>query len=244
MPLVKDEAIVLAKMPYSESDRIVRLFTLKEGKISGIAKGGMRSQRRFMNTLEPFNLVRIEFVEKGRGLVRIENADIVETNYGIERSIASLSAASVFVELADRLTKEKEASSILFEILKEALKEVKEKELAISRVLFYVLRILEVQGYLPNFSTCVFCNAKVERRIYFSKQRGGILCSECARFIPHRVYGPFTIDGLLKVAKGLEAERNDQLESEAMEMVEEFMEFHLGLRLKSLRVLRGLRSSL
>lgn len=240
MPLVKDEAIVLAKISYSESDRIVRLFTLKEGKISGLAKGGNKSQRRFMNTLEPFNVVRIEFAEKAGGLVRIQNADIIETNYGIDRGLRPFTVASVFAELVDRATKEKEANSALFAVLKEALGEVKCREPSMRDVLHYMLRILEVQGYLPNLKTCVFCNGGVKEKLFFSKERGGILCKECSRFLPHETYGCSTIDWLSAVASGTDKRSHEQAELEAMDIVEGFMEFHLNLRLRSLKILRGL----
>ena len=78
MPLHKDEGIVLFKRAYGESDKIVRLFTLGSGKVAAIAKGANKSQKRFMNTLEPFNHISLEYFEKyGKGMVRIENAHTI-----------------------------------------------------------------------------------------------------------------------------------------------------------------------
>jgi DNA repair protein RecO (recombination protein O) len=68
MALHKDEAFVLFKKAYGESDKIIRLFTRTSGKVAAIAKGASRSQKRFMNTLEPFNHINIEYFEKyGKG---------------------------------------------------------------------------------------------------------------------------------------------------------------------------------
>ena len=109
MALHKDEAIVLFKRAYGESDRIIRLFTFTSGKIAAIAKGAGKSQKRFSNTLEPFNHIRVEYFEKHEtGMVRIENADIVETNSGIEKSLKRACTAGFFTEFADRLTKDRE----------------------------------------------------------------------------------------------------------------------------------------
>ena len=106
--LHKDEAIVLSRKAYGESDKIMHFFTLTSGKMSAIAKGASKSQKRFMNTLEPFNHIRVEYFEKhARGLVRIENADIIETGNGIEKSLKKVSIAAFFVEFVDRLTKER-----------------------------------------------------------------------------------------------------------------------------------------
>ena len=51
--LTRIQAIVLSTRVFGESDKIVRFFTLQSGKLTGIAKGGKKSQKRFMNTLEP-----------------------------------------------------------------------------------------------------------------------------------------------------------------------------------------------
>ena len=102
MALHKDEAIVLFKRSYGESDKIVRLFTLSSGKVAAIAKGANKSRKRFANTLEPFNRIRVEYFEKyGRGMVRIENADIVETNSGIEKSLKRACTAGFFDDFVD-----------------------------------------------------------------------------------------------------------------------------------------------
>ena len=57
-------AIVLRARPYGESDKIVSFLTEDFGKLSGIAKGALRSRRRFVNSLEPFSLVK-EFAAIG-----------------------------------------------------------------------------------------------------------------------------------------------------------------------------------
>jgi DNA repair protein RecO (recombination protein O) len=122
MPLHKDEGIVLFKRAYGESDKIVRLFTLGSGKVAAIAKGANKSQKRFMNTLEPFNHISLEYFEKyGKGMVRIENAHIIDTNEGIETSLKKACTAGFFTEFVDKLTKDREKHSSLFYILKEVL---------------------------------------------------------------------------------------------------------------------------
>ena len=52
MPFYKTPAIVLRSIPYGEADKIVTLYTLDFGKITGFAKGAKRSRKRFSNTLD------------------------------------------------------------------------------------------------------------------------------------------------------------------------------------------------
>ena len=134
MALHKDEALVLFKRAYGESDRIIRLFTRTSGKIAAIAKGAGKSQKRFMNVLEPFNHIQVEYFEKyGKGMVRLENADIIETNGGIERSLKKACIAGFFTEFVDRLTKDKEPHESIFLSLKELLLAVKDHDFYLFR---------------------------------------------------------------------------------------------------------------
>ena len=260
MALHKDEAIVLFKRAYGESDRIIRLFTLTSGKIAAIAKGAGKSQKRFSNTLEPFNHIRVEYFEKqDKGMVRIENADIVETNSGIERSLRKACTAGFFTEFADRLTKEREKNTALFRTLKEILEGVKRSEFAYADILHYELRMLETLGYMPNLTDCVYCGKRVpdEMNRHFSSQRGGVLCPACTRPLPHRTYSEGTIPNLVFVgnnryrplAEDFDGERSPEagkgadpkrFEHEARQIMENFISFHLDVEFKSYRILKSL----
>jgi DNA repair protein RecO (recombination protein O) len=268
MALHKDEAIVLFKRAYGESDKIIRLFTLKSGKIGAIAKGGNKSQRRFMNTLEPFNHINVEYFERhGKGMVRIENADIIETNSGIETSLKKACTAGFFTEFVDRLTKEKERHDELFYTLEEILKNIKHVEFAFNEILCYQLKMLEILGYMPNFNTCVYCGSSIaeDKKVYFSKERGGVLCPKCSKSLPHKTYpvgviprlasmrnakdsSEFSLPAEASAQTGVRssekfigktnAEKDEGFERAAREIMEDFMSFHLDVEFKSYRILK------
>ncbi len=242
MALHKDEAIVLSKRAYGESDKIMRLFTLTAGKISAIAKGAGKSQKRFMNTLEPFNHIRIEYFEKqSRGMVRIENADIIETGNGIEASLKKVSTAAFFMEFVDRLTKEREKHDELFHMLREILRSIKHLEFAYTDILYYQLKMLETLGYMPNFHACVYCGRAImdDKKVLFSQERGGILCPNCARFLPHKTYPEAVIPKFLLIKNGETADKDRAFELNAQDIMEGFMSYHLDVEFKSYRILKA-----
>ncbi|MBP8626051.1 MAG: DNA repair protein RecO [Syntrophorhabdales bacterium] len=240
MPLQKDEAIVLIKKAYGESDRIVRLFAMSGGKLTAIAKGGGKSQRRFMNTLEPFNHIRIEYFRKQtRTMARIENADIIESNGGIEGSLKKVCAASFFVEFIDKLTREGERNTELFNGLKGILGNLKNTDFTSSDIVYSLLRILGHLGFAPNFDTCVYCGRYVpeDEKILFSRERGGILCSVCSTSLPFKAYPVGVIKGLSSPENG----DRDKPEFIAYirDIMEGFISFHLDVEIKSYRLLKN-----
>ncbi len=243
MSLHKDEAIVLSKRAYGEADRIVRLFTLQAGKVSAIAKGAGKSQKRFMNTLEPFNHIGVEYFEKqGRGMVRIENADLLEANNGIETNIRRVCSASYFAEFVDRLTKEREPHRALFRTLKEFIDLARTKNPVYIHILHYQLLMLDILGYHPNFDTCVYCGAGMEEgeKLHFSRERGGILCAICARSLPHKRCADGVIAGFLAAKNMHGGFATRALEREAQEIMEGFITYHIDVDFRSYRLLKTL----
>ena len=243
MALHKDEAIVLLKRAYGESDRIIHLFTLGGGKIAAIAKGAGKSQKRFMNTLEPFNHIRVEYFEKhGRGMVRIDNADLVEANNGIETGIKKVCTASFFTEFVDRLTKEREPHRELFIALKRLITFIRANDPAYTDILYYQLLMLDILGYHPNLDACVYCGKDMseEKKVNFSRDRGGILCLACARSLPHRTYTEDVIPGLLAARSRAGGFDSRNSERQAQEIMEGFISYQIDVDFRSYRLLKNL----
>ncbi len=245
MSLHKDQAIILSARVYGESDKIMRFFTFDSGKLTGIAKGGKKSQKRFMNTLELFNHVNIEYFEKfGKGMVRIDNADLRESNSGIESSFKKMCIASFLTEFVDKLTKEKEKNEALFDVLRNSLKSLKTIEFTYSDVLYYQLQMLDHLGYMPNLKTCVHCNRYLpeDERVCFSREKGGTLCAACSRFVPHKKYPAGHIPRLAGQGEHRADEYpgdSDAFERVGREILEDFVSFHLNVEFKSYRLLRS-----
>jgi DNA repair protein RecO (recombination protein O) len=240
MALHKDQAIILSTRVFGESDKILRFFTLQTGKLTGIAKGAKKSQKRFMNTLELFNHVNIEYFEKfGKGMVRIDNADLVQGNSGIESSFRRMCVASFFAEFVDKLTREKEPNEELFHLLKDTLNRLKSVEFTYTDVLYYQLQMLDHLGYMPNFRTCVQCGKELpeHEKIYFSNERGGTVCPACSRSVPHRRYP----EGFLStMAQHRPAGIDTEIfERHGREIMEAFLSFHLNVEFRSYRLVRS-----
>ena len=64
MALVTTKAIVLKSMRWGEADRILTFFSLRLGKVRGIARGARRMKSRFGGMLEPFSSINLTFFNK------------------------------------------------------------------------------------------------------------------------------------------------------------------------------------
>ena len=59
MPLVKTAAIVLHSRKWGDADRIVTFYTMRIGKLRGVARGARRLKSRLGGMIEPFTLCHL-----------------------------------------------------------------------------------------------------------------------------------------------------------------------------------------
>jgi DNA repair protein RecO (recombination protein O) len=177
-------AIVLRARPYGESDKIVSFLTEYFGKLTGIAKGALRSRRRFVNSLEPFSLVRLHFHEGAHSnLTFIAGADLLFSLRRVASSLERISYASYLVEITDGLISEREENSAVFEHLRDGLRYVEETGTSLRFLTHYELKLLHLVGYRPALNDCKRCGKirQKARQWHFSPADGGVLCDSCSR---------------------------------------------------------------
>jgi DNA repair protein RecO (recombination protein O) len=179
-------AIVLRSRPFGESDKIVSFLSENYGKLTGIAKGAMRSRKRFVNSLEPFALVNLSFQDRPHNnLAFILAADL---NRGFRQLLTSLdriSYAAYLVEITDGLIGEREENPAIYQHLKYGLAYLEENGASLRFLTFFELRLLRLAGYQPVLDGCKRCHkARLEGRVSqwnFSPFDGGIVCDPCSR---------------------------------------------------------------
>jgi DNA repair protein RecO (recombination protein O) len=186
MPLLKTTAIVLKSRKWGEADRIVTFFTLKRGKLRGVARGARRMKSRFGSALEPFVHCELELFEKhGDSLYRISQADIRDSFHTLRDSLESIAAAARLVNLSGAVTADGDAVPRVFHALLEGLRAVAESGDASHTAALYELEILRFAGYLPHLDRCTTCQSKQSGGVwFFSPRSGGTICAACVRREP------------------------------------------------------------
>jgi DNA repair protein RecO (recombination protein O) len=177
-------AIVLRARPYGESDKIVLFFTEQFGKLTGIAKGAMRSRRRFVNSLEPFSLVNLRFQDRPHtNLAFIVASDLMFGFRQLPTSLERISYASYFVEITEGLIGEREENPLVYQHLRDGLRYVEEYGTSLRFLTAFELKLLRLAGYQPVLDGCKRCGKERKSeamiRWHFSPADGGILCDSC-----------------------------------------------------------------
>ncbi len=180
----KTEAIILRTKDLGESDLIVNFFSSLYGALKGVAKGARKSSKRFVNSLNAFSLVTVEFRERRSGdLVWIESCELLDGFPGIRSDYPSLVRASYMVEMAETLFPPQVASTEMFELLRDALECISNGESADETMIGFQARAMRIGGFGINLSRCSRCGREYtgKGRALFHPPSGSIICLACER---------------------------------------------------------------
>lgn len=162
---IECQGIVLSETVYGESDRILRLYTERKGKVSVIVKGAKSRRSRFLPLSEvfTFGLYRLS---RGRSIYYLNSGKILQANLGLRASYDRLIYASAIVEIVDRSSMEGEGTARIFSLLRKALHELSSGKEPLPIFLGFVIKYVSFMGYRPLIPSTD------EVEAYFSSDRG------------------------------------------------------------------------
>jgi DNA repair protein RecO (recombination protein O) len=248
-PSQASEAIILRARAYGESDKIVTFLTEDAGKLTGIAKGAKNSRRRFANCLDPFTRVRAHFRSRpGASLVFLESCDLLEP-VGVLVDPAKFAYGSYLVELIDQLTAEAHPVCELYNLLVEALDELRRGAATAALLRAFELRLLYHAGYEPQLQHCGRCHRPLgsQASAFFDPLLGGIVCARCRE--REELLVPIDRRTLAALQK-LRGVRLDELRghrlaggvaTEAAQLMGRLLALHLPRPLRSTKLIAALR---
>jgi DNA repair protein RecO (recombination protein O) len=191
MALLKTPAITLKSRRWGEADRIVTFYTLRFGKVRGVARGARRVKSRFGSALEPFVSSDLNLFEKAQdSLYRVTQADIQESFTELREDLTLMSGGARLVNLVTAITAEGDPCPLIFETLLSGLRVLQGGGDTLLMTLLLQIRLLGQTGFRPETEHCAGCGAlfqkaRTDSPLWFSPQSGGLVCHACG----HRYSG-------------------------------------------------------
>jgi DNA repair protein RecO (recombination protein O) len=157
MPARSSEAYVLRTYPYQEGDLIVSFFTRDQGKLRGAAKRARRMKSPFGSALERLSRVRVAYYQRENAeLVRIDGAELVETQFALSASYEAGVALDYIAEVSEQLLPPAEPNERFFRLLNAVLADLRASErgrlpAAVWRaVTYFTFWAVRLSGFLPE----------------------------------------------------------------------------------------------
>lgn len=180
----KVKAIVTRAVPYRESDMVLTLVSLEEGRLTASARGCLKPRAKLRYAAEPMNFG--EYMLAGKGDRYIVTDCVQYDSFSpVTADIDKYYAACMILELLTKLSPESQPGIFL-----GAVKELKamayEGKDARSAACDFLLSALREGGNGLDFSVCADCGCILEGDAAFSDS-DGIVCPHCAPWDAIRV---------------------------------------------------------
>lgn len=244
--LEKCEGIVIRSIDYSESNKIVTLYTREWGKVGVMARGAKKPNSRLSAVTQPF-VYGYFLVQRSSGLGLLQQGDIISSMRGLKEDIFLTAYASYIVELTDKCTEEKKPNPFHFELLFQTLNYMNEEYDPEILVNIYELKMLNSLGLYPTLDRCVFCGA-TEGHFSFSIREGGLICHQCLEKDPYHYKVSQATVKLLRVFYYMDISRlgsisvKESTKKELSMIIDAYYEEYSGLYLKSKKFIQPMKN--
>lgn len=179
---MESDAIVLDTADHGESDLIITFFTQEAGRLSAIAKGAKRSKKRFVNKLELFTYLHIDYQQKNEGFLAFLNEAEIHAGFpNIRHSLEQYNIASIIREFLLLGIKDAEPDIHIFRLTLWALHQLDNREKSPRILVLFLIHFFDYIGYRPDFYHCSSCGFGIDasRRYRFNSASGQLICSHC-----------------------------------------------------------------
>lgn len=193
MAAVRTQSLVLRSVEFSETSRILTLFTRDLGQVSALAKGARRLKSPFQAGLDLLSVCDIVLLHKASdALDLLTEAVLIERFAPLRTDLSALFAGYYIAELLLDLTDHHDPHPRLFDAAVITLRHLGEPALRDARLLRFELACLRELGHMPALEECVHCGQSVDTHnapaVAFGLATGGVLCPACRPGQPHVAY--------------------------------------------------------
>ncbi|MFH5831208.1 DNA repair protein RecO [Halalkalibaculum sp. DA3122] len=147
--IVHTSAIVFRTVDYSESSKIVTLFTEAHGKIAVMVRGVKKPKSKFSGLMEVGNLLDVVYYYKAsRSVQTLSEASYLEKTFSIRSDFEKMATLTSSVELMGQLLHEEEVNEPMFEVGKRFVLWLNQTDQPPQQIFPYLqIRLAELAGH-------------------------------------------------------------------------------------------------
>ena len=231
MSVVSTPAVLLRSFNYSETSRVLRLYTKHLGLVSVMAKGIRRAGARGQGGIDTFSRGELTaYVRPTRDLQTFKEFAVEEAGASLGKDVVRFAGASILAEIV-LLHAGPDPSPQVFERLTNALRriEVEPRARIVGAVLAEGWLLVTALGYEPQIDLCVHCGralgtSEVSR---FDFAAGGVRCSDCAFEHSGPLVGPGARQQLVALLHGTAPETLGKPRAH-LQLLHDFVVYHIS----------------
>ena len=236
--LKKIVGIVIGETNYSESSKILKIYTKEYGIISAISKGcrKIKSPLRSVST----KLIYGDFIlnYKEGAISTLTGVDVIDSFKNIHSDIILTSYSMYILELASSVAKQSDDPDI-FDLLIEALKKINEGLSPKTIALIIETQYLRYLGIEFNVDECSICG-NTSDIITLDVDKGGYICKNCYTdepLVDQKTIKLIRMFYYVDITKITKIDISDKVLKELDKFLEDYYDKYSGIYLKSKKFL-------
>ncbi len=224
----RSRAIIIKTMDLRETDKLVTMFTEKEGKLKAVAKGIKKPKSSLRACVQPFCHSAF-FFSAGRELDLVTQGKLLDFYGDVREDIKRTLYAVYMMELLDKSLMDRVALPGLYATTLAVLHYLNNVNLNLLIIRFFEMKLIMNLGFSPVLNKCVICNNKHGKFQFFSLTEGGIVCSDCARGLTEKILLSGESLSLLKLlaTSNIKTIGRVRASGDALKQLEKFFEKYL-----------------
>lgn len=242
MKTKKIEAIVVNEKEYSESSKILTLYTKEIGIISVISKGCRKLKSPLRSVSNRLSYGDFILSYKEDGLSTLISVDTKDNFKNILLDINNLSYASYILELTYQVAKQNDDSEI-FDLLINVLLKINEGFDSEILTLILELKYLKYLGIEINVDGCSVCGSSTNI-VTLNVDKGGYICKDCyinEPLVSEKTIKVFRMFYYVDISKISKLKLSKDTIKEISKFLEDYYDKYSGLYLKSKKLLNVLK---
>ncbi len=173
--------VIIRTQELGESDKLITGYSKESGKIQLLAKGAKRSLKRFVNKLELFSYLIVQYNDKYR-LPIINWAELLDSFLPLRQRYNSYTTAVLICEHLYYWIAADDGDEELFRCLLWFLKELAGQPARDRQLLtLFLCKFYDRLGYRPDLTACAVCGEleNTAAPFAFRTGHGTIICRRC-----------------------------------------------------------------
>lgn len=241
MKIERVEGIVLSETNYSESSKILNVYTKEFGKIGVLSKGcrSLKSKLRGVSRKLVYGFFHIYYKENG--LSTLIGVDVIDPLKNTVMDLTKISYVSYLLELVDQVLKQAEDESIYSLLIATILKVEEGFDPAILTNILE-LKLLDCLGVRPMIDGCAYCGSD-KAIVTLSSSAGGFVCQNCYRnekMVSHKTIQLIRMFYYVDITKVSKLSISKEARKELDQFIDDYYDRYTGLYLKSKQFLKNL----
>lgn len=173
------DGLILKEQNIGEKDKLVTVLTRRNGLVRAFVRGAKSFKNRKNSATGMFCYSKLSLY-KSKDSYIIDEAEPLETFFGLREDLEKISLAQYFSELAISLVQEEEPAEEYLRLILNSLHFLSKSTLPVEQVKAITeLRMMCIAGFMPNLIACERCGEYETNTMYFDVDDGLLYCENC-----------------------------------------------------------------